>query len=158
MNVKQYDLYISEERIPYLEAVKETTITDTDNINCPTKIADMMKEVFHADKLAEEHIWMICYDTRLHIIGFFDISHGTQDKSIIDPGAVMKRALMCGANQAALAHNHPSGDPTPSAEDIHFTAALKNAFGLFGIQLVDHVIIAGAERGGFYSFLEQKRL
>ena len=61
-------------------------------------------------------------------------------------------AIRCGAAHVIVAHNHPSGDPTPSAEDHRLTRSLYEAGKLLGIPVTDHVVVA---RNGFFSFAEE---
>ena len=99
----------------------------------------------------EEHVLLLCYDTKLHLIGTFNVSVGTVDRAIVDPGAVYKRALALGANNILLAHNHPSGDPTPSKQDFETKDRIKQAGMILGINLVDFVIVG---EPGYYSCVE----
>lgn len=81
------------------------------------------------------------------------VSVGNLNSAIIHPREVMKGAILSNSNAMILVHNHPSGDPTPSNEDILVTERLKQAGELLGIKVIDHVIIG--EYGKFYSFKEQ---
>ena len=66
---------------------------------------------------------------------------GTINTSLVHPREVFKRALLNNASNIMVAHNHPSGDPNPSKEDIQITERLKEAGNLLGINLLDHIIV-----------------
>lgn len=148
-----YDLRVAEGNVPYLKKVRSTTKVDvSESNNTPTKIAKMLCDVFEADKLLEEHAWLICFDNAFHPVGFFDISHGTENTSVISTAGVMRRALLSAASCIAVAHNHPSGELSPSEIDINFTKTLVEAGKIIGMGLIDHIIIG--RYGNFYSFKE----
>jgi len=83
------------------------------------------------------------------------ISIGTLTASLVHPREVFRFAVREGAAAILLAHNHPSGDPAPSVEDVAVTERLVEVGRLVGIRVIDHVIVAG---GGYYSFREAGRL
>jgi len=75
------------------------------------------------------------------IIGINTVSVGNLSSSIVHPREVFKPAIVAGAASIIVAHNHPSGDPTPSSNDIYVTTRLKEAGDILGIAVLDHVII-----------------
>ncbi|MGE3624172.1 MAG: DNA repair protein RadC [Bdellovibrionales bacterium] len=75
--------------------------------------------------------------------------HGTIDHTPVYPREVVQRALEVGAGALVLVHNHPSGNPQPSRDDIEMTRAIANACGALGIVIHDHIIIAGSEVASF---------
>lgn len=158
MQVDIYEMYVNERRLPYLETVRETELTDETELTNPEKIAETLRNVFSADKLLEEHTWAFCLNTRMQCIGIFEIAKGTQDACILSAGQVICRALLCGANHVIVAHNHPSGEAKPSQFDEVLTKRLKDAGELCDIKLMDHVIVSGARREGYFSFAESKLL
>lgn len=121
--------------------------------NCD-KIAKVMKEVFKLDKKAEEYVYMIALNTTLKPIGFFEVSHGAVNQSIMSPSEIFIRALLVGASNIILVHNHPSGDTTPSQSDIRTTKRMKDCANLMNISLLDHIIIGD----DIYSFLREGSL
>ena len=90
-------------------------------------------------------------NTRHRPIGFHVVSIGTVNSSIVHPREVFRLAITLGAQSIILAHNHPSGDSTPSQEDRTITERLTKAGALLGIAVLDHVVI-GADR--YYSFTD----
>ena len=79
-------------------------------LNSPEKIVQMCNEVLQANRLAEEYIWLLAFNTKNRLIGLFEISHGAVDLSILRPREVFIRLFLCGAVSFILVHNHPSGE------------------------------------------------
>jgi len=92
-----------------------------------------------------EHFGVMLLDTKHHVLKTALISVGTLDASIVHPREVFREATIAGAFAIILFHNHPSGDPKPSPDDIVLTRRLVEAGDLMGITVMDHLILA--ERG-----------
>jgi DNA repair protein RadC len=120
-------------------------------INSPKEVWKIAIEILQLNEMAEEVFSIITLSTKNEVIGVFEVSRGTLDSSLVHPREVFKRALLSNASSIILLHNHPSGDPKPSPEDIRITKRLKNAGELLGIQVFDHVIIGD----GYYSLKEK---
>lgn len=88
-----------------------------------------------------ENFIALFLNTRRRLIGFDILSHGTLDTILVHPREVFKSAILFNAAAVVIAHNHPSGDPTPSECDIKVTRDLMRAGQLMKIDLVDHVIL-----------------
>lgn len=132
-------------RINYKDALEKVKISD------PSTIANLyMDEMRYLQK---EHFRIVLLDTKNQIITDEEISIGTLNASIVHPRDVFKVAIKRNANSIILIHNHPSGDPTPSNEDINITNRLIDAGNLIGIKVLDHIII-GDNR--YISFKEKK--
>ncbi len=99
----------------------------------------------------KEHFIALHLDVKNRILCIDRISAGTMTGSLIHPREVFKTALLSSAASLLLIHNHPSGDPTPSREDLAITEKLKGASEIMGIALLDHVII-----GDGYVSLKEK--
>lgn len=112
---------------------------------------DMLCTVFEADRQAEEHGYLIAMDVKNKPVGVFEISHGAASFSVLQTREVFIRLLLCGASGFILAHNHPSGDPSPSEEDIEVTKKFTEAGKLMAVPLIDHIIIGD---GRYYSMRE----
>jgi len=95
--------------------------------------------------LQREHFQALYLDTRRRLIESRTISIGTLDASLVHPREVFRPAIELGASAVLVAHNHPSGDPEPSPEDLALTGRLSRAARLLGFRLVDHVIVAGQD-------------
>ena len=118
----------------------------------PSKTRDILEEVFELSNLAEEVFIIMCLDTKNRVTGLFKVSQGSLNASIVHPREVFKRALMQNANSIILAHNHPSGDTTPSSEDVSITRRLNEAGNLLGVNVLDHIIVGA--NGKYKSFKE----
>ena len=99
----------------------------------------------------KEHFLALHMDSKNRILCIDQVSTGSLNASIVHPREVFKSTLLSSAAALLLVHNHPSGDPTPSAEDLEITTRLKEASELLGIRLLDHVIIGD---GRHYSFAD----
>ena len=120
-------------RLSYGQALEKVKITD------PSTIANLyMDEMRYLQK---EHFKIALLDTKNQIIATEEISVGTLNASIVHPRDVFKVAIKRNANSIILIHNHPSGDPIPSSEDINITNRLIDAGKLIGIRVLDHIII-----------------
>lgn len=89
-----------------------------------------------------EHFWAVLLDGKNRYRMHYEVSIGSQSASIVHPREVLGPAVREGAAAFVIAHNHPSGDPTPSFEDIEVTERLLKCGDLLGIRLLDHVIVA----------------
>lgn len=91
--------------------------------------------------LKKEHFYALYLDTRRRLISSETISIGTLDSSLVHPREVFRPAIEQGASALLVAHNHPSGDPEPSAEDLLLTRRLEDAGNILGFTLLDHLVI-----------------
>lgn len=89
----------------------------------------------------KEYFMVLLLDTRNQLIKISEVSVGSLDASIVHPREVFKEAIATSAASVIFAHNHPSGDPTASEEDIGLTKRLVEAGGIVGIDVLDHIII-----------------
>src|SRR5205814_10402752 len=132
------------------ELQQETPLLDT-----PERIADLLRE---ENRLFDvEHFQVVLVNTRRKLIRVEQISQGTLDTILVHPREVFKFAIAANASALVLAHNHPSGDPTPSEADIKVTRDLIRAGQLVKIEVLDHVIIGKptAERPKDYVSLRE---
>ena len=96
--------------------------------------------------LVHEEMWLLCLDGQNRVRGLRRVAQGGLHGLSIDPRDVLRAALHEAASSAILVHNHPGGDPAPSPEDLTTTRRLGEAARVVGVPLVDHVIIASADR------------
>ena len=122
-------------------------------ISSPQDIGNVYTEELRYKK--KEIFRVVLLNTKNVIIGSKDISEGSLNASIVHPREVFLEAIKKSANKMILMHNHPSGDPTPSSEDINITKRLISAGQIVGIEILDHVIIGD---GSFYSFKENGQI
>lgn len=124
-------------------------------ITTPEDAADMARLMLHMDELAEEHCYMMAFNTAGRILGLFFLSKGTADACLLNPREIYIRALLAGASHIILLHNHPSGDVSPSRRDIKVTGAVREAGELIGVALADHIIIGRMDNNRcYFSFRE----
>ncbi|HMK74009.1 MAG TPA: DNA repair protein RadC [Myxococcaceae bacterium] len=103
----------------------------------------------------KEQFRVLCFNTRNVLLADIVVAQGTVDSCPVDPREVYRAALSARASAIVLAHNHPSGDPTPSLSDLDLTRQLVDAGRTLGIRVLDHVIIAD---GRYSSFLQARLL
>ncbi|MBM3315226.1 hypothetical protein FJY71_05210, partial [candidate division WOR-3 bacterium] len=96
-----------------------------------------------------ECFWVLYLDSRGRLVGRRSVSEGSLDTTLAHPREVFDPAIRAAAASVIVVHNHPSGDPTPSDDDVRLTRRLVEAGKVLGIRLLDHVIIAGERH---YSF------
>ncbi len=119
----------------------------------PGSIARYYMEDMRHEKQAVMKLLML--NTKARLIGETNISKGTVNASLITPRELFIEALQKNAVSIVLMHNHPSGDPTPSREDILITKRILDAGALIGIELLDHIIIGNNQ---YMSFREEALL
>jgi DNA repair protein RadC len=103
--------------------------------------------------LNKEHFIILMLNTKNFLLGVETVSIGSLNSSIVHPRELFKSAINKSAAAIILAHNHPSGDATPSREDIEVTKRIKSGGQLLGIDVIDHIIIGD---NCYYSFKEEK--
>lgn len=103
-----------------------------------------------------EVCYVLCLTTTMDLIAYHQLSRGTINTALVHPREVYQTALLANAATIVLAHNHPSGAPTPSDDDLEVTRNVKQAGQLLGIELLDHVVIGHG--GRYVSIREQGRL
>jgi DNA repair protein RadC len=111
----------------------------------PENVVQLLRE--HNLLKRTETLQVLLLNTRNKLIRVEDISDGTLDTILVHPREVFKSAIAANAHAIVLAHNHPSGDPTPSEADIKVTRDLIRAGQLLKIEVIDHVIIGRATSG-----------
>jgi DNA repair protein RadC len=89
----------------------------------------------------KEHFLALHLDSKNTVLCIDHVSSGSLNASIVHPREVFKACLLSSAAALILMHNHPSGDPTPSREDLELTGRLREAVELLGVRILDHVII-----------------
>ena len=124
-------------------------------LNNPYAVSCMLNEIFDMECLCEEHFVMLALNTKLRVVGAFDIHTGTLNSSVVSIRSIFSRAILCNANSIIVAHNHPSGIVKPSHEDISITRRIKEASEILDIKLQDHIIIGEDD---YYSFRNEGRL
>ena len=110
-------------------------------ISSPKDATEVVKCVLGLHEQAEEVGVLITLNNKNNVTGLFEVSRGTINASYLNCREIFKRAILNNAKSIIVAHNHPSGDSTPSKEDISVTEAIKKSGHFLGIELLDHIII-----------------
>lgn len=105
--------------------------------------------------LDREHFFVLTLDSKNKLIGMHDISTGSINSSIVHPREVLKPVILSNAAAVIFIHNHPSGDPIPSKEDRDCTDRLVKCFNIFGIRVLDHIVIGETD---YFSFADSGML
>lgn len=113
-----------------------------------TGLLEVVAQAKHITKERTEHVLAFLIDEKSGIIDIEKVSVGTTVMSLAHPREIFRPALAKNAYGVILVHNHPSGDPTPSDEDIRLTKRVEQAGMILGIKLIDHIIVA---KEGSYS-------
>jgi len=133
----------------------ENEKSGVNKINKITCAEDVFK-LFHRrlrDK-KQEHFFILMLNSQNNIIAEQEISKGVLDAAIIDPRAIFKPAIKNSAGKIILVHNHPSGNPEPSEEDLNITERIIKAGEEISIKVLDHVLIA---KDGWWSWKEKAK-
>ena len=128
------DTFIREVR-----ATNRMTTTEPFAIHGPDDVAEFVRSILTDN--SREHFVALYLDGAHQVVSYSIVSIGTATFSVIHPREVFQRAILAGAVSMAVAHNHPSGNLTPSAEDHKVTQRLKEAGEILAIKLLDHLII-----------------
>lgn len=153
MRVVKYKTKLTEKQRVVLEKEVSVYCPEVDRkMNSPEKIVKLAREYLRMQELPEEYMYMVCMNTKLDMTGVFEISHGNVNSSVVGTREVFQKALLANAVSVIFIHNHPSGDPTPSREDVEITKRLTEAGRILGIQVLDHIIIG---RPGYTSLKEK---
>lgn len=146
--VRLYNMLLDSNKHPLMMKEQEYNYS-ANNLNNPEAIVKMANTCFRLDKRAEEHVLMLALDSKCNLLGIFEVSHGAVNKSIASPREVYMRALICGAVNIVLVHNHPSGSVEPSLDDRMTCDKLASAGEIVGVHLIDFIIVGDNE---YYSF------
>jgi DNA repair protein RadC len=107
----------------------------------PEASATMLTPLLQAEP--SEVFVILCLTTRYRVIASHEVSRGTLSSTRVEPREIFRAALLANAAAIILGHNHPSGDPTPSGDDHELTRRIISAGRLLGVDVLDHVVIAG---------------
>lgn len=129
-----------------LQMIKQDNVIITDEtITNAIDIIDFINSIEGYDKAINENVIVIMLNTKNKIIAYSEIGMGTSNNCYIDIPSIFKTLFTTNTSKFILAHNHPSGDTTPSKEDIATTKKIKEVSELMGVQFLDHIIIGENE-------------
>ena len=133
--INKYEL-VAEKVVGYNADYIDKRIKDSRDV------AEFMMRTLKTDRYPTERFSVFMLDSKLRIVGFSDVSVGNVDSAPVHPREVFQIAFATAKTAAIIvAHNHPSGDPSPSRQDIEVTERLMKASDILGIRLLDHVIV-----------------
>lgn len=127
------------------ERLAQEQIPETIKLDSATAVANYLQNSIGREK--KEHFVMLCLDSHNNLVKMnklakiSNISMGSLNASIVHPREVFREAIQSSAAQIIVGHNHPSGNPDPSPEDVALTRRLEEAAKIFGIELLDHIIV-----------------
>lgn len=153
MQINEYELRQTEDKLMILSQKCKHEVEDAYAKDAIKSVA-IINEVYDVMSLAEEHVWLLGLNTRLLVVGLFEVSHGTLNRALVFPREIFIRLLLCGATSFVIIHNHPSGNCLPSEDDNQLTQRLSDCGRMLGITLTDHVVIGN----GIFSYAERKSL
>lgn len=131
----------------------EQPARDRTVFNSPDIVAEMARARIGARE--HEEFWMALVDNKNRLIGWEQVSKGTVDQAAVYPREVLGVALRHKASGMILVHNHPGGDPRPSAQDIEFTRRIKSAAREIDLRVLDHLVVTDNQ---FFSFQSEGML
>jgi DNA repair protein RadC len=117
----------------------------------PRRVFELMRHAAHAER---EGFHVVLLDVRGRLLRAVQVAEGSLSQCPVSPRDALRPAVREGAHGIVLCHNHPSGDPSPSPDDVDLTERLRAAADLVGVLARDHVIVAA---GGYFSFVEAGR-
>lgn len=139
-------------QIVSIKMVKEKELHyQYEDISRPRESVDLIKNII--GDMDREALAVITLDVKNHPTSINVCSTGSLNSSIVHPREVFKTAILGNAASIIIGHNHPSGNPTPSNEDINITKRLKEAGKILGIEVLDHIIIGSFDN--YISFKEK---
>lgn len=125
-------------------------------LRTPRDVADRLREEMQHFEVEEFHALML--DTKNRLIRDVRVSKGTLNASLVHPREVFREAVRAGAAGVILVHNHPSGDPTPSSDDLRITRELTDAGRLLKIEVLDHIIVGKRDSGRTEDYVSIKEM
>jgi DNA repair protein RadC len=133
-------VYVRELRVHYRQRRVVGRLLPLERLVTPREAALAFGRLLRNEPV--EVCGLFCLATSNQVLAYHELSRGTVDASLMHPRDILKVALLANATAVILGHNHPSGDPTPSADDIRVTQRVKSASDIIGVELVDHLVIA----------------
>ena len=141
MKINKFCTLLNERREEYLCSEGYAKAEYKNTLNEPKIIADYINTAYNGNIQPIEKVWLICLDNQLRIQGSFEISMGTCNYTITPTREIFKNALMVGAHNITIVHNHPSGSAEPSKTDLKTTEKLIEAGKLLDLPVIDHIIL-----------------
>jgi DNA repair protein RadC len=141
-------------RLATWTVVRESGSPSLRRLDGPAAVAELARDLLREHDDDKEHFWAVLVNAKNGYLLHTLVSTGTQSASLVHPREVLGPALREGASGVILVHNHPSGDPSPSPDDVRLTRQLVDAATLLDLRLHDHVII-GNGTGAWVSMADR---
>ena len=142
MRLTKYKTKLTEDGKAILEKEVSVNCPDLDRfMNSPDKLVYLARNHLRLHEQTEEYLYMVCLNTKLRMTSVFELSHGNVNSSVVGIREMFQKALLANAVNIILIHNHPSGDCTPSREDVNITKRAVEAGKIVGVDVLDHIII-----------------
>ena len=137
-----------------IRMVKEPPLYSEEPLSNPEAVIKVMRDVFK--EYDREVVALVSLKSNMKPVNLNIVSLGAIDQAIVHPRELLKSAILSNAASVLIAHNHPSGELSPSRLDISMTDRMQQVFSLMGIDIVDHVIIG--DNDNYYSFREHQEM
>ena len=137
-----------------IKMVRESSVLyDIRKISSPNDVVELGKRFLQEED--REKLIVCCIDTKNQPTAINVVAIGTLNNSLVHPREVFKPAILSNSASIILFHNHPSGDPKPSNQDVEFTNKVEQASQILGIQLLDHIVIGNTNYVSIFSEREK---
>ncbi len=145
MYVVKYGVNLDERSHPFLVAEENRYFDESGWKFNSGDVARLLCDGFGLEEKAEEHIYMLAFTVRGRLLGAFEVAHGYVDGSPIRMREIFIRALLAGSQCFVVAHNHPSGDCTPSEMDKKACKSIKQAARIMDLHFADFIIVGASQ-------------
>lgn len=152
MNIRKYETRLDGNGFVMLNLVFSKYIPEIENNFTNSEKVYQLCRTMEWDTYSEEHVFLLSFDMKFRLKAFFEIGIGNNDTCLVDRRGIAQKILLSNAAKMIMVHNHPSGDPTPSKEDLNVSNELKKLDELLDIPFVDSIILGD---GIYTSFMEK---
>jgi DNA repair protein RadC len=146
------------DRLVTIHRISTRLVRTSSEIDSRTTLEGILRLEFSPHLEPQENVWACFLTARSRIIRTAHVYKGTVNQAYMLAREILYLALSLNAVGVVVAHNHPSGDPVPSDDDISSTKQLQQALAICQLKLVDHLIFAGGDPDRSFSFKENKLL
>ena len=141
MNIRKYETRLDGNGFVMLNLVFSKYIPEIENNFTNSEKVYQLCRTMEWDTYSEEHVFLLSFNMKFRLKAFFEIGIGNNDTCLVDRRGIAQKILLSNAAKMIMVHNHPSGDPTPSKEDLNVSNELKKLGELLGIPFVDAIIL-----------------
>lgn len=152
MNIRKYETRLDGNGFVMLNLVFSKYIPEIENNFTNSEKVYQLCRTMEWDTYSEEHVFLLSFNMKFRLKAFFEIGIGNNDTCLVDRRGIAQKILLSNAAKMIMVHNHPSGDPTPSKEDLNVSNELKKLGELLDIPFVDSIILGD---GIYISFMEK---